>query len=201
MKRARRIIYNMVTVVSLLLCLGTVGVWVRSYWVDDRLMWSDWPEDRAYLDQKGIWSARGGIQFVDTYYLWANGRSPFDLDFWHDRQPATKYPMFGNGGPSFLQPAPPRYAALGFEWIPETTSRWASTTYFSVRIKSFTFPLYFPTLLFALLPAHYLLRVRRRRRIAQRQAQGCCIACGYDLRGSPARCPECGAAGATPGAK
>jgi heme A synthase len=33
--------------------------------------------------------------------------------------------------------------------------------------------------------------VRRRRR-RRRVARGCCTRCGYDLRSSPVRCPECG---------
>ena len=43
----------------------------------------------------------------------------------------------------------------------------------------------------AVLPAVSVLRWRRRRR---RLLSGLCPSCGYDLRASPGRCPECGAA-------
>jgi hypothetical protein len=44
-----------------------------------------------------------------------------------------------------------------------------------------------------LLPGVVVLRERRRRRIDWRRANGRCVRCGYDLRESPQKCPECGA--------
>jgi hypothetical protein len=38
----------------------------------------------------------------------------------------------------------------------------------------------------------YRLRVLRAQAIEARRRSGCCPSCGYDLRASPERCPECG---------
>lgn len=42
--------------------------------------------------------------------------------------------------------------------------------------------------------AAWLVCRRRDRRARWRAARGLCLRCGYDLRSSPGRCPECGAA-------
>jgi hypothetical protein len=50
-------------------------------------------------------------------------------------------------------------------------------------------PLWFLATLLLIPPA---LRLRGRLRAGRRAAQGNCVKCGYDLRGSPSQCPECG---------
>ena len=49
--------------------------------------------------------------------------------------------------------------------------------------------LWLPCLVFGVLPMRSCLRLRRRN---LRSKRGLCFECGYDLRASPQRCPECG---------
>jgi hypothetical protein len=52
-------------------------------------------------------------------------------------------------------------------------------------------------LIFLVLPGIWFVMYRRQRLISHRRRSGLCIACGYDLRASVDRCPECGAAVST----
>jgi hypothetical protein len=56
-------------------------------------------------------------------------------------------------------------------------------------LSEIVLPLWLATLLFAMAPAAYVLKMTGRRRRAR---AGFCPSCGYDLRASKELCPECG---------
>jgi uncharacterized OB-fold protein len=53
-----------------------------------------------------------------------------------------------------------------------------------------TIPAVYLALPLSILPATWFVKRLRQRRLA---GAGRCAKCGYDLRASPGRCPECGA--------
>jgi hypothetical protein len=75
--------------------------------------------------------------------------------------------------------------ALGFGY-------WALDT-IPIRMRMYAIPHWSVALVCALLPA---FRAASLLRSPKRQSKGLCPECGYDLRATPDRCPECGTAAA-----
>src|SRR4051812_34611017 len=78
--------------------------------------------------------------------------------------------------------------AAGFEVF----SRDYDITTYRERFWSVTLPMWALILLALGLPARTAAQLWQARRARRRLATDMCPACGYDLRGSPDRCPECG---------
>jgi hypothetical protein len=157
-KRLLRILLNAVMVVSLLVCVATLVLWVRSYSVSESLTWRWFPNPGQRMPMRmlevrshggevtgnrwdlgaGQWSSLPPAQFVDQVNL----RFP--------------RPLYGRGMGSGTLP----YAKYPHWCIALTFAALAAVAWYFRRA---------PTV-----------------------RGGCCPACGYDLRATPDRCPECG---------
>jgi len=74
-------------------------------------------------------------------------------------------------------------------FIPWFENQVVPTDYGTMQYSSLVLPLYIPILILAILPLLAGRRIHRRRK---RMKLGLCLKCGYDLRASKDRCPECG---------
>jgi hypothetical protein len=137
-----------------------------------------------------IFSAVSLLLFVATVVLWV--RSYWVSDgvqgggnrgsYWHARSDRGELHFLR---PVFVHPPPLPDTFLyrrGFVW-----ARHGSRLVVAV-------PHWFVTLVAATLPAAWLVRTRRGIR---RRRLGLCPACGYDVRATPERWPECGAVSAS----
>ena len=176
---ARRRLFNILSAISLVLCLATVALWVRSYYVRDSLHFG-----RHNGNSHVMQSILGRVHLLSHL---SGGRESGQTFYYRDRLlPHATW----NGGMSGY---PPRvHWRLGCAWqnysqyhLPITIGGQG----FSTSRRLIILPYRWPALLFALLPTIALLRAIRRR---QRGRQSMCAQCGYDLRATPDRCPECG---------
>jgi len=165
-----RRLLNLLTALSLLLCVAVIVLWARSHGGGATL----------------TWTGGGRWRFVTVYpgYLIA-GEAPD--------------PTGSGGGTRFLPraveltiawPRPTRsYSAAGVGYVTSPIPGGGADCYVAV-------PLWLLVTLLAPLPAA-LAAASARRRLRLRTAvdrfsTGRCPACGYDLRATPDRCPECG---------
>ena len=168
MRRFRRIIFNSLTVLSLLLCVGLAGVWVRSYSTLDVIQ--RWNAARRTEEQ--LFSTWGRMHFNANRYV----NNPAAAMSWGV---GLRHRTFGPRRDLYADPRD----FLGFHL---RFGRGIAPDYG----LSVTLPDWFLVFLTAALPGMQLFIWFRRER---KPALGACAKCGYDLRATPDRCPECGA--------
>jgi len=178
----------------LLLFVAAAIMWVRSYWYSDLLSYR-WPPDATDGNM------RQSVSLYSDAARFSFGRT------WTD---ASQFPVWP---PGFVYDTAP---SLGYDPILYTPNRAALGNvgwyHFGILIWQFQPPLaptgkinslvyipYWLTIAFAILPGmQAFIKLRRRRQRVYRMSQGLCLTCGYDLRASPDRCPECGTVPRTP---
>jgi hypothetical protein len=175
----RRRLLNLLTAVSLLLCVVVCVMWVRSRFASD---WINY----ARL-------SRAGDRMIcrEMEFLWARGTGVAQWRRFDFEQDVSQFEWgwtFGSAEPEpGLSGVDLSRAVLGF--------RWSSGKHPSDSHVALVFPLWAAVLLLATLPA-----VRLYRRVRGPTKKGLCPRCGYDLRATPDRCPECGCPTAKRGA-
>ncbi len=185
-------LFSAAITLSLAFCVATAALWIRSITTCDVIA-SGQPQDAG----RSLSTHPGGLEFTATSglsglwfgiltpgwqrssFTWGTPRLSFSI--------TAGRMMLGLGMSQWTQP--PRYfLGFGFE---STTLRipppapMAGTRSLTRIVVPFWFLILFP----ATPPLLRLLRWRRRRLRHRRQI---CQHCGYDLRATPDRCPECG---------
>jgi hypothetical protein len=177
-KRLGRIVLNGLTVLSLLLCLIAVALWVRSYRTMDQYFRADRGITTAWMSLKGQISLT-----VISVPDWTQTMPKRDWEW-------SSNPVFR--GAISIEPYEPK----GWEHVfgvgrlhQDLTSPALATAY----TRSAWWVMYrTAVVLSAVLPAMWLVRFYSRVRRKWRIAHVHCPVCGYGLRATPERCPECG---------
>jgi hypothetical protein len=168
-----------VAVVSLLLCAFSVTLGVRSVWKHDRLQARVAGRPYVLNSQLGRLSFWGGSEaaadFPATWYV-------FEADEVGSLQP------WEGDGPG---PVSSKWDAAGFAYARGWYVRYWSDSG-KARYQMLVIPAWAAAIVTALLPAWLFPRLWRDGRRRRRTARGQCDTCGYDVRNSPDRCPECG---------
>jgi len=139
----------------------------------------------------------GRSRFVDDWYNGANGMGvrwslfslPGQLIYYRGWEINSQSPPFltWNSGPSGTHAWGRRDTTWGFLWDEDATAGGRGSMY--SRMLIIAVPYWSIALVSAVLPA---IAVRRWVQARRHRRVGVCSACGYDLRATPDRCPECG---------
>ena len=159
----RRRLLNVLTALSLLLCVAVVALWVRSYWRGDSVsVRSDRPPRGTA--ESFVRSNYGVLYFARVEYVINPGYHPRRPPMWDSHEADRVY-----SNPA-TQGRKPRFVlgpfSLGGADRPNRTH------------IAFTVPHWFPAALAAVAPTTWLARSARSRR---RRPGAFCLRCGYDL--------------------
>jgi hypothetical protein len=197
----KRRLVTLAAAASLLLCVATVALWVRSYWCEDdvrwyRVWWSETPQGGRWTTYRFVTliSGRGGLGAkcaVEEFDYHPHNLTPGG----GIRRDVSVFPAY-----PIIDPADP-WAGMpvllhmgGFQLCYERNEDPPANRHRSIRL---TIPIWFVFCITVLPVTWTAARWRRSRR----RERGQCGVCGYDLRATPDRCPECGAVPAEPAAR
>jgi ankyrin repeat protein len=211
----RRVILRYLTALSSLLLAAVLTMWVRSYLIADQIslatyMYGAYPKDALIYppeEDRGetLWDITHEVTFEPGRFTWTEYRWPLlrargdAYPLWRVSEPGVMRDSEDVEREAWFTPGGPTIETFSEPWANYQGSGPGSIG----RRRGISVRLWLPAAVFAaplsLWPVvafwHYRRQIRRKRR-------GLCLVCGYDLRATPQRCPECGTVvGKEPGQK
>jgi hypothetical protein len=187
---------------SLVLCTVTVFFWIRSYQTSDAIKLQKVLDDGQPLTLRTImfYSGNGCVEMAvsKSVLYWPDSLPlPNKSEYWMADAPhhpsmiqinAGWRRTFAGAGVIKDWEQPP--ASLSLLTLPGVGRLYvAKPAGWTQSFRAVWVPHWFFVLLFAAMPARKLYLSHRS---WLRRRRGLCGACGYDMRGSPEKCPECG---------
>lgn len=167
-------LFTILSAVSLLLCITVGTLWVRSHWVADFISHRTVHRERPGFSEVGVESVWGSVHLTSL-------NSPATL-------PPSEPVGLIYGTEEFqrvgvLRDTGARKWGFGYD----DKANGSGMVYWTVWL-----PHWLIVLSTAALPVAWALSQAKATKMRRRLKQGLCLNCGYDLRGTPERCPECG---------
>ncbi len=177
-----RRLFAVLSALSLVLCVTTIVLYARG-------------QIRERSDEVTVTTG------TEVYALYSYKRRVYVGVFWNPARPPP--PSVGSQWLSVRSDPAAKRAFYAWLVMSEFGHRWGgfgaavNARAGSARLpyaREVVVPHWFIVLATAVLPLLWATRhIRRSRMSACRAEAGLCLTCGYDLRGTPDRCPECGA--------
>ena len=200
----RRKLFFVAVMLSLLLCVATVALWVRSYWYLDTL--TRMRSDGRFVQFASVHGVltfgvrmEATIEYGDAEKSWRDAPWAWrDAPWaWRDRVKYVESEWQYAGCPAF---AFLRYfGVVRWAWAGFSSSRYDNTSgnaavdKVTVHDRYYSVPHWFVTLILLGFPTVYARSLLARYVCQRRVAGGRCRKCGYDLTGNTSgACPECG---------
>jgi predicted RNA-binding Zn-ribbon protein involved in translation (DUF1610 family) len=157
----------------------SILLWIRSHRISDNLTLDTAHNDSGKWNhlQRGLYTGPG--KFVYYTRPWATyreaGHPPktgWNIEHFKPTDPDQVFPSYSSG-----------HGRFGF---------WILKDYWVIGSRAVVIPFWVPTILSLVLSIPALLFARRSAVKAYRKRHGLCLSCGYDIRESKEKCPECG---------
>jgi hypothetical protein len=193
LRRILRILLNVATGLSLLLFVAAVALWARSRFVHDRVFWVNGNGELRWAQSTGgqfAITSVSGPYVPDGRARWVRGPAHDSPDSivpgafsseWHTGGPVSAFGITRTEGVQC-------FVCQGGD------DERSSLMLVDHPVRTITLPWRTLVLVMGVLPcARFLpMAITHLKRRSRRRHAGCCPACGYDLRATPERCPECG---------